>query len=184
MRLFTGIALPGEITGHLSGLIDQLRPTAQLRWSPSSNLHLTTKFIGEWPEDRIDEMKRALSSVPVPDPIYIQVRGFGWFPNPHSPRVLWVGVHASDGLRDLARTTDETVAKLGVATEKKPYSPHLTLARINGPASLLDLKRAIAGLPSDELGEFAVEAWHLYLSRPGPSGSVYTRLADYSLTQK
>jgi len=184
MRLFTGIALPDEIEANLERLIEDLRPTARVRWSPVRNLHLTTKFIGEWPGDRLEEMKRALAGVPSPGPFDIQVRGFGWFPNPHNPRVLWVGVHAPDALRDLARRTDEAAAKLGVVPEKKPYSPHLTLARIGDPAPLLELKRTIAGMPSDEFGSFRVDAWHLYLSQPGPSGSVYTRLSDYPLNAK
>ena len=167
MRLFTGIALPDEITGSLSRLIDLLRPAAHVRWSPADNLHVTTKFIGEWPETRLEELKQALAGVPAPATFDIQVRGFGWFPNPHSPRVLWVGVHAPDALRDLARHTDEAVAKLGVAAEKKPFSPHLTLARIGEPVPLLDLKRAIAEMKSDEFGQFPVPSWSLYLSRPG-----------------
>jgi len=184
MRLFTGIALPGAIADNLESLLAGLRPAARIRWSPIRNLHITTKFIGEWPDERLEEMKGALAGVSSPAPFDIQVRGFGWFPNPHSPRILWVGVHAPEALRDLARRTDEATAKLGVVAEKKAYSPHLTLARIGDPVPLLDLKRTIAGLPSDEFGTFRVEAWHLYLSRPGPSGSVYTRLADYSLNAK
>ena len=63
MRLFVGLDLPANIKSNLGKLVDSLRPTAKMRWSPVANLHITTKFIGEWPEARLDEMKAALSAV-------------------------------------------------------------------------------------------------------------------------
>jgi 2'-5' RNA ligase len=50
MRLFTAIDLPPEVAGRLDALIAKLRPLANIRWSPAANLHITTKFIGQWPE--------------------------------------------------------------------------------------------------------------------------------------
>ena len=56
MRLFTGIDLPEPVLTNLSGLLERLRHTAHLKWTPVYNLHLTTKFIGEWPEARVPEL--------------------------------------------------------------------------------------------------------------------------------
>ena len=88
MRLFTAIDIPGEIRARLQAFVNRLRPTAKLAWSPVENLHVTTKFIGEWPEPRLDEMKRTLASVPVNGAIEVTVKGLGWFPNPRRPRVF------------------------------------------------------------------------------------------------
>ena len=63
MRLFTGLNLSGEVIRNLERLLDRLRPTARIQWSPPRNLHITTKFIGEWPEERLDEMKSALGAL-------------------------------------------------------------------------------------------------------------------------
>jgi 2'-5' RNA ligase len=54
MRLFTAIDLPAEVLDPLREFLARLRPLAKLHWSPVENLHITTKFIGEWPEARID----------------------------------------------------------------------------------------------------------------------------------
>ena len=64
MRLFTAIDIPTDLTEALRSFVSRLRPTAKISWSPLENLHITTKFIGEWPEPRLDEMKRALASCP------------------------------------------------------------------------------------------------------------------------
>ena len=78
-------------------------------------------------------------------PIAVQIRRVGFFPNPHSPRIFWCGIEAP-GLAELAADTDAATAALGIAREKRPYSPHLTLARIKERVELQPLRKAIAGL--------------------------------------
>jgi 2'-5' RNA ligase len=181
MRLFTGIELPEEIAGTLSRMIDTLRTTAHLKWTPAYNLHLTTKFIGEWPEERLPELVDRLKPVGSRAPIPVVIQGMGWFPNPHNPRILWAGVKSAPELSQLAADTDEAVGTLGIARETKPFSPHLTLARIKDVVPLTQVRQAIAELPTVDFGSFAVDRFHLYLSKTGPSGSIYTKLADFPL---
>ena len=99
MRLFTGLDLPGDVVANLEELLRRLKPTARIQWSPPANLHVTTKFIGEWPEDRLGELKAALASLPGRDAIRVRIRQVGFFPNPHSPRVFWCGIDAPGLLR-------------------------------------------------------------------------------------
>jgi 2'-5' RNA ligase len=178
MRLFTGIDLPAEVTLRLDQLLARLRPAAPLKWSPPQNLHITTKFIGEWPAERLEELTSALRALPRREPFPIEVRGLGWFPNPHHPRVFWAGVHG-DGLERLARDTEEALAALGIPRESRPFAPHLTLARIKEPVPLAALRREVASLDSDRFGAFRAERFHLYESRLTPSGSVYTKLFEF-----
>jgi len=183
MRLFTGIDLPAEVVRNLSKLLDALRPKAKIKWSPPENLHITTKFIGEWPAERLEELSGALGGLPDRAPIDIAVRGLGWFPNPHAPRVFWAAVKAGPELAALARETEDALAPLGVAVESRGFSPHLTLARIKEPAPLGGLRQAIAALSSDEFGSFTADRFYLYRSERGPGGSVYTKLAEYPFSR-
>jgi RNA 2',3'-cyclic 3'-phosphodiesterase len=96
MRLFTAIDLPAEMLEKLGEFLARLRPLAKLRWTAVENLHITTKFIGEWPESRIEDMKTALGRVHQSGPIDVAVRGVGWFPNLQRPRVFWAGVEAGE----------------------------------------------------------------------------------------
>src|SRR5919202_2298240 len=107
MRLFTGIPIPAEIRTTLARLIAHLRPAAQLKWTPVYNLHVTTKFIGEWPEERRTELIDALRPLQKRAPIPLEVRGLGWFPNPHVPRVFWAAIHAPPELAYLGRETEQ-----------------------------------------------------------------------------
>ena len=178
MRLFTAIDLPPEVAEKIAVLLARLRPTARLKWSSVDNLHITTKFIGEWPQERLGELLFALGGLPARLPIPIGVRGLGWFPNPRAPRVFWVGVEAGPALAALARDTDRALAELGIAPESRPFSPHLTLARIKERTPLDSVRQAFASLPGEEFGEFTADRFNLYQSELGPSGSVYTRIEE------
>ena len=182
MRLFVGLDLPAEAIRNLERLLDSLRPCARISWSPPANLHVTTKFIGEWPEARIPELESALQAVPSRTPIAVGLRRLGFFPNPSSPRIFWCGIDAP-GLDVLAADTDRATSTLGIVNEKLAYSPHLTLARIKERLDLQPLHDRIGALPSVEFGHFEAASFFLYLSKPGPKGSVYTKLREFPLTK-
>ncbi len=183
MRLFTAIDLPEDVVSSLGRLIGQLRSTAHIKWSTPENLHITTKFVGEWPEEQLGRLTAALGSLSPREPMPIEVRGLGFFPNPHNPRVFWAAVHAPAGLAELARETEAALERIGVAAEKRPFSPHLTLARVKEPVPLQPLRQAIAGLPSVEFGSFTADRFCLYRSTLHPTGSVYTKLSDYPFSR-
>jgi len=179
MRLFTAIDLPSEVTERLDALIAKLRPLAQIGWSPAANLHITTKFIGQWPEERLAELQAALAGMGRLASIPIRVSGLGFFPNRKSPHVFWAGVEAPAELTALARDTDLALAKLGVEPESREYSPHLTLARIKETVPALTLR--LEDVEAD-FGSFVADRFYLYLSKPGRSGSVYTKLSEFPFT--
>jgi 2'-5' RNA ligase len=183
VRLFTAIDLSPEVIASLERLLSELRPTARISWIPVANLHLTTKFIGEWPESRFDQLRAALSGLSQRPPIEIAVRGVGFFPNPHHPRVFWTGVGASEALAGLAAETGKALATLGVPADVKRFSPHLTLARIKEPVPLVALRQAIAARASLDFGIFSTDRFHLYQSRLSPSGSTYTKLASFPFAE-
>ena len=180
MRLFVAIDIPAEIKDALRSFVARLRPAAQIGWSPVDNLHITTKFIGEWPEPRLDELKRALTLVPVKSAIDITVKGLGWFPNPRRPRVFWAGIEGGEPLRALARATELAVADFGVPIEERAYSPHLTLARIREAVPLEHLHKTIESFPAGcgfDFGSFSATRFFLYLS----AGGQYTQLSGFPL---
>jgi RNA 2',3'-cyclic 3'-phosphodiesterase len=182
LRLFIGLDVPYEMRRNLELLLQLLKPAASIQWSQLSNLHVTTKFIGAWAEDRLTELTEALASIPSPGVIPIAIRGLGWFPNPHHPRVFFVGLQAPPTLAALAADTESACESIGIPREDREFKPHLTLARIKSPTDLSTLLRTIAGLPSVDFGAFTAEQFHLYKSELRPGGSIYTKLASYPLT--
>lgn len=181
MRLFTALDIPADVRSTLTALLAQLRPAAKFQWSPPENLHITTKFIGEWPAERVAELTAALGRMERTGPMEVAVRGLGWFPNPHSPRVLFAGIEAGPELGELHQRTDAACAALGVPAETKKFNPHLTLARVRTHGGLAEVRRRIAALPETDFGVFTARSFHLYESAPCPTGTVYTPLEEFSL---
>jgi 2'-5' RNA ligase len=180
MRLFAAIDLPDELVIKLERLLNVLRAEAPVKWSPLDNLHITTKFIGEWPADRLEEIKAALSTLAPRESFKLELRDLGWFPNDRSPRVLWLGVHGSSALYDLARRMDDSLAGLGIAPEKREFTPHLTLGQIKTPVPLDRLRKKVQELQPAMVGSFEVDRFHLFRSDAGSHASVYRRLATFA----
>lgn len=179
MRLFTAIDLPPDVLSRLERLTSALRPEALIKWSPLDNLHVTVKFIGEWPEARFDELHQRLGTLLPREPFELEIRDLGWFPNERAPRVLWAGVHDGGELLRLARDTETCLESLGIAKEQRPFSPHLTLARIKNPVPLRRLRERVQETQSAIFGAFPVSHFTLFRSEPGSNASVYRSLHTY-----
>ncbi len=179
MRLFTAIDLPSEILLRLERLLSALRPEALVKWSPLDNLHVTTKFIGEWPESRMDALHEALSALPPRESFEVELKDLGWFPNERSPRVLWAGIHGGEPLLRLVRETEKRLEPLGIKKEDREFTPHLTLARIKNPVPLRRLRKKVQEMQPTPLGKFSVVQFALFRSDPGSNASIYRKLQEY-----
>lgn len=175
VRLFTGFALDYPVRRNLELLLEHLRPLAPLAWSPAANFHVTTKFIGSFPEERLDELKAELARVPKPGRIELRVEGLGWFDNPHNPRAFFAAVRANEALAEFKRNLD------GVSPEGRPYVPHVTLARVREKVELGALRRAIAELPSAEFGVSVPVKHLLYKSEATERGSEYKVIGEFEI---
>jgi len=178
MRLFTGISIAAETLASLERLLAELRPLAQLKWSPVENLHITTKFIGEWPEARLGELENALGDICPAGSFEIKIAGLDYYPNAGRPRVLFSGVAAEPGLIRVAEAINEALAAIGCPREDRAYSPHLTLARIKNE-NIDKLRERITHMSNIEFGSFEVREFQLYLSKTSPRGAVYNKLRTW-----
>ena len=181
MRLFTAIDLPATVLLRMERLLVALRSEAQIKWSPLDNLHITTKFIGEWPEERLAELTAALSCLSRSGGFSLELKGVGWFPTERSPRVLFLGVESSKGLSELAANTNRCLEKLGIALDKRDFTPHLTLAKVRQPVPLNRLKQRLGEFGEITLGSFPVSSFGLFRSDPGSNGSRYRKLHAFDL---
>jgi 2'-5' RNA ligase len=113
MRLFTGLELEAEALENIRRFLERLRRTAPIQWTPAGNLHITTKFIGQWPRERLPDLQTALAGLPRRLPIAVSIRGVQFFPDNRKPRVFCCSVEAP-GLKELAADTDNAIAGLGI----------------------------------------------------------------------
>lgn len=192
MRLFVALDIDPSIRAGIAQFMDDVRGFApDARWVSAESLHITLKFIGEWPAERLDELKRALSAVRGL-PAEIMFSGAGFFPTPKAARVFWIGIEAGPELAALAAAVDGATSTLGVESEKRAFTPHLTLARTGSGrphrtpsdrsnSSFHRLQEKLAAMPAPVFGTMSPREFYLYESKLSPKGAVYSKLASFPL---
>jgi 2'-5' RNA ligase len=183
MRLFVALEIPSTVRENLAELLKALRSMSpQIRWVRPENLHVTLKFIGEVPETKLATIRIALASARSDQPVALEFRGLGFFPNEKHPRVFWAGIEASPNLKTLAADIDAATEKLGIPAEKRPFSPHLTLARFESPGLPEKLRASIQENVRRDFGALRTTYFHLIESKLKPSGAEYTTLESFSFS--
>jgi 2'-5' RNA ligase len=189
VRTFIAIELDETIKAALTDLQEELKaevPPRSVRWVKPGGIHLTLKFLGNVPVNRIEEIERALSQACAGFPAFsFSVGGLGCFPNPRRPRVVWVGVREESGaLTRLQKAIEDGMEKLGFPPEGRRFHAHLTLGRTQRRASSGDVRRLgqlVSETEIGQLGQMKARAVSLIKSDLRPTGAVYTRLAAAGL---
>jgi RNA 2',3'-cyclic 3'-phosphodiesterase len=190
MRLFVALDIDPEIRRRIGEFRDKMRAYApDVRWVGPETFHITLQFLGE--TQKPDEISSALRQVRGAA-IALSFRGTGFFPNPKSPRVLWVGIESDEHLQELASSIVEALQPLGFKRDEGPFIPHLTLARSgSGRPKPVRGEQAASGLrtvrvkvesePPADFGTMTAREFCLYQSTLSPAGAKYTKLATFPL---
>ncbi|HEX4565474.1 MAG TPA: RNA 2',3'-cyclic phosphodiesterase, partial [Vicinamibacterales bacterium] len=151
-----------------------LAQTLDARWVPSENLHITVRFIGYVSDEGVSAMLETLTRPLDMAPFEIEFGGCGRFPPRGAPRVLWIRLSAGlSSLAALHEAFNRRVAPLGYAPETRPFSAHLTLARIkDARGSAKSVDAALHSVRTDTVTQ-RVETVTVFESQLSPRGSVY-----------
>ena len=188
IRAFVAVELPPEARDALSAVVRYLdgRGIAGLRTVDPVSAHLTLKFLGNVPASRVGAIEDALvEAASGSRPFTLALDDTGTFPERGAPRVLWVGLSGDvDALSSLQSGTEAALRPLGFEPERRPFRPHLTLARLRDRSTLSDRNRAAAALSSAPFEPglaFGVESVSLMRSILRREGPRYVRLASIRL---
>lgn len=184
VRAFIGIDIDEAVRHKLVAAQEQLQATgAQLKLVEPPNIHVTMKFLGEVPEDKIgaiaDALKRAAAGTGQFD---IRVKGIGVFPNLRYIRVVWAGVaEGRDEVIGLYQKIDREVQPLGFRPERD-FVPHMTVARVKTAKQKERLAAFVKEMNDAEFGVTRAQAVELKQSTLTPKGPIYSTLARIELS--
>ena len=176
MRLFIAIEPPDDLRTALAGLMVDV-PGA--RRVPTEQLHLTLAFLGEVEENTAGELIERLALVHTPL-FQLGYSGTGCFPSRHRPRVLWAGLEPHPRLMQLAAGVHEAVLACGILQEERPFSPHITLARLKIPAAR-EIDTFLTMPQKPKFPPFPVREFILFQSRLNPHGAVHIPVRTFPL---
>ena len=194
IRTFVAIELEAPVRQALAqaqatlrGQLQKTVPDVRIQWVKPESIHLTLKFLGDIPEDRVPGIQAALARVASGHARFaVAVEGLGVFPDVRAPRVVWIGLTAHvDALTRLTADIETALVAIGCSPDPKPFHPHLTLARIKERSR--DVGRALSdgGLLAyaTQREEMTVAVVSLMKSDLQPPGSGYAQLCHVPLKE-
>lgn len=179
LRLFLALELSGQQKHSLHNLQGNLKKNLSgMRWVRPENMHLTVKYLGDTAEDLLEtlelEISEAVSSI---EPFSIKYGKCGVFPSPQKARVIWVGLKEGNAeTLNLHEKVENTIVKLGLASERRVYAPHLTLGRVRYQLSPSAVESIVAENILFETDYAIVDGLILFQSHLTKQGAAYVPL--------
>jgi RNA 2',3'-cyclic 3'-phosphodiesterase len=178
LRLFVAIEIPDHAKDVVEATFAPWREEfPKARWVPRENMHVTLKFLGrtwprltEWVPQRIEEAVAEL------EPFETRLTGVGSFPSAKRGRAIWAGFEdEGERLTELAGAIDDALQD-EFEPEKRPFHPHLTVARSDPPLKLPSTYTSTS-LESEPWLVDHVTLFQSHLGRPAPRYEPLTRFS-------
>ncbi len=184
LRTFIAIELTNELHEELHILQQEFKKSdIDAKWVEANNIHLTLKFLGNVDTGQIEKIKDILEEISKQTkPFYLHLAGVGAFPKLDYPRVLWVGIdEGKNETIEIAKKLEEELEKIGFQKENRPFSLHLTLARIRSPKNKDKLKVLVEQTSFTSNNKVYVNKLTLFKSTLTLQGSIYETIQQVNL---
>ena len=175
-RMFLAIDLPAPLARRLADVVPAARGVKRVQ---PATMHLTLHFLGDMPEALLPALTAALDRVKAA-PFTLELTSRGRFPARGPARVLWMGVAKSPALAEVHAAAGLAIESVGLPPEGRPFTPHVTLARLTDAAGRRIPEGFLAGGPIRNAA-FPVERITLYESERTPDGPVHTPVHEVPL---
>lgn len=180
-RLFVGVPLSDDATAAVRHVVDEIQAAGlpagsrDVRWVRLDGLHLTLRFLGPTPDDRVEPTAEAIRAVAATTAsVDVELGGAGAFPGLARPRALWIGVSdGSEALGALAGAVEEALVGIGWPAVDRPFRPHLTLARSDGIANGSLVAARLVAAMTDRRIRTAIDRLGLFESVTGGGPARY-----------
>jgi len=182
IRCFVAIEIPDDLKSKIDQYIYSLKQIApKIKWIKARNLHITLKFLGEIPQNLVQQVQNELLGITkIVNPFNMSIQDSGFFPNQNKPRVVWLGMqnNGNNSIFKIHEWIDNRLEPLGFDKEKRRFSPHLTLGRIKFPGNYSELAEYISQNEFQSF-DFKVNEVVLMKSVLKPSGAEYLKIKSY-----
>ena len=184
LRLFIAIPIPEPVRDEIIRVQQEMQPLVPrdaVRWIKPDQFHLTLRFLGDVPVAVLEKLKESVNAVcRNARPLSLRAEGVGFFPNPRSPRVIWVGIDDREGrLGDLQKQIETVAGQFSSEPGEKNFTGHVTLGRLKNPrpADTRDLATRAQSLEKRLFGDWTALDIEIIRSELSPAGARHTSLA-------
>ena len=185
-RLFVALDLPEATRDEIDAWGERELSDPALRPVPRDSLHVTLAFLGYLPERDIERLGEIVVGLGTPAPP-LRLGDPLAKPSPARPRLFALPVDSPDTVVLQSRLEERLVAERLYKPEKRPFWPHVTVARVKpegrGSKRPRPVERRPGGLPTKLLSPVLGVRLTLYRSELQPRGAHYTPLAQVELSE-
>jgi 2'-5' RNA ligase len=183
-RLFVALDLPDSLTAGIDAWGREALADPALRPLPAASLHVTLVFLGYLPEKEIGRIGEIVEGLAGPAP-RVELRDPVQRPERGRPRLFALPVFSPETVSLQGELEERLVAERLHEPERRPFWPHLTVARVRpegrGSKRPRPVERPPDGLPQALLQPVRAVRLALYRSELKPQGAQYTPLAQVKL---
>lgn len=179
MRVFIALALEESLKEALAKVQAELKSLGEdIKWISPQNLHLTLKFLGEVPQEKIPKIIQSLKEISGNfEAFTIEIKNIGGFPNLKSPRVLWAGIEkGKEALKIVTNVIEDALVKLKFPKESRSFSAHLSLGRVTYIKNKEAFCQKISTIQLPALCQ-GITSLTLFKSTLTPKGPLYEKIA-------
>lgn len=185
-RLFVALDLPEVTREEIAAWSEAELSDPALRPVPRDSLHITLAFLGYMPERDLERLGEITATVEASAPL-LQLGDPLAKPSPKHPRLFALPADSPDTVSLQGRLEERLVAERLYKPEKRPFWPHVTVARVKsegrGPKRPRPVQRGPGRLPAELLSPVLGVRLTLYRSELQPRGAHYTPLAQVELSE-
>ncbi len=170
------IELPQDLKEKIFLTAERVTKGMEIRLVEKENLHLTLLFLGEIPEERIEEIKEVLKGAKVGE-IDLSLAGWEVFPGKQKPEGIWIRVNGQTGkLFSLYKKIVDGLLTKGFELKKNhlEFLPHITVGRMKS-GGVRSLEKVFLK------GNFVAKKVALFTSELTQNSPIYFKLAEFEV---
>jgi RNA 2',3'-cyclic 3'-phosphodiesterase len=188
MRIFIGIKLDTIAHNNIGKFLLPLKKvTTPIRWTKPQNVHITLKFIGDMNNDIFKRMIQQLDSNSfkaklTDNPMDIRLTGCGKFGRQENLNIFWIGIESNPQLQQLYQHIEDTLDKIDIPKEDRPFKPHITVGRNKKHFNFNSFYQMMAKHEDQQIASINTSHFQVFKSDLQSNGPTYKILKEIPLT--
>ncbi|MFC2154993.1 RNA 2',3'-cyclic phosphodiesterase [Acidobacteriota bacterium] len=183
MRIFIGIKFDDNTRREIDRALKPFKKiSSPIKWVKTENIHLTLKFIGEVPAEKVTRVEESLTQRDFNVGAFdLEIAGFGKFGRDSELNILWVGIKKNEKLEDIYRRIEDSFYTIGIPKEQRPFKAHLTVGRNKKRYNFKPIFERLQENAGTFVCKFRVKAFQIFKSELFSTGPLYSVLKEIAV---
>lgn len=154
----------------------------KIKWVEEENFHVTLKFFGETPEDKIPGIINELKEAAINSQSFqLYLENTKIFGSSYKPKIVWFGINPCNELQQLHANIQKQLLNIGYEPGSENFVSHLTIGRIKYIQDKNFFQKIIDEYKKTSIQTVEVKKFYLFESILRKEGPVYRVIDTFDL---